>query len=552
MPYLYSKQTQNIDHNIVINKLPIAKGASSDSHAEEHNSTCLEGTRSELLDTVSRWIESSDSKTIFWLNGMAGTGKSTITRTISRSRSDSSVSFFFKRGEADRDSLKKFVPTLTHQLVQKFPSVAPLVQTAIEADHRICDKTFKEQFNRLIWEPLSKAWKPTTDSSRLIIVIDALDECEKDADIRLLIKILSSPTQPQPHVRIFVTSRPELPIRLGFSQVKDAYQDLVLHEISTPIVAHDISKFLASEFDKIRKDFNALTTDDQKLPLDWPEEVTLRRLTDMAVPLFIFAATLCRFVGDQRSGSPRARLIKVLDHARTSHGSQLDLTYGPVLMSQLTEVSKEDEEEIVKDFNYIVGSIVTLANPLSAQSLSRLLDVSQDTVHTRLGQLHSVLNVPSDDSPVRLLHLSFRDYLVDPRRNGNEFWVDQKIVHRYLAKNSLRVMQDRFQKTGENMCRMSYPGMRRSKVDPRIFARALPPELQYACRYWAHHWAVTDFNEDDGRIIYEFLKKYFLHWLEAMSLMGCARKSIGMIQLVTSWLKVRSPRIIGYTSMIMT
>jgi hypothetical protein len=46
-------------------------------------------------------------------------------------------------------------------------------------------------------------------------------------------------------LRIFLTSRPEIPVRYGLSQILDTeYQDFVLHRISLAIVDHDISLFL--------------------------------------------------------------------------------------------------------------------------------------------------------------------------------------------------------------------------------------------------------------------------------------------------------------------
>ncbi|KAI8716696.1 hypothetical protein NCS52_00963800 [Fusarium sp. LHS14.1] len=56
---------QNVDHKITLDRLPIAEGASFDSHAKEHNPTCLPDTRVELLEDVSRWIANPNSKTIY-------------------------------------------------------------------------------------------------------------------------------------------------------------------------------------------------------------------------------------------------------------------------------------------------------------------------------------------------------------------------------------------------------------------------------------------------------------------------------------------------------
>jgi pantothenate kinase-related protein Tda10 len=72
----------NIDQKLDVAKLPIAIGASFNSHNEEHNARCLPNTRTELLDQITKWANDKDGKPIFWLCGMAGTGKSTIARTI--------------------------------------------------------------------------------------------------------------------------------------------------------------------------------------------------------------------------------------------------------------------------------------------------------------------------------------------------------------------------------------------------------------------------------------------------------------------------------------
>nr|CEG04038.1 unnamed protein product [Fusarium acuminatum CS5907] len=532
---------QNVDYKAALDKLPIAEGASFDSHAEEHNPTCLPNTRVELLNDVCRWIDDPDSKTIFWLNGMAGTGKSTISRTLARLRyqnGDLGASFFFKKGETDRGNLAKFVPTLARQLASSVPGIAFHIKNAIDANPDIIGKAVREQFDKLIQEPLSKRMHTLTSPSSLVIVIDALDECERHNDIRLVINILSQTKILRPYLRVFLTSRPELPLRLGFSEVKGTYQDLVLHEVPTQIVEHDISTFLADEFRKIRESFNMTVADERKLPFDWPGQQILQDLTKMAVPLFIFAATVCRFVSDRRCGSPPIQLDKVLHHRSKSHRSHLDLIYGPVLRSQITGVSKGDGEQIINDFNLIVGTIVTLASPLSVLGLSRLLAISPDTVDDRLDTLHSVLSVPpTRNSPIRQLHLSFRDYLVDPaQKEANKLWVDEKLMHRNLAKNCFRIMDVGLQ---ENVCGMPFPGMRRSAMNPRHIAECLPPELQYACHYWARHYIAAGFETHDALVAYNFLKKHLLHWLEAMCLMGRMEECLNVIRSVASWLKDR-------------
>jgi len=90
---------------------------------------------------------------------MAGTGKSTISRTVAQNfadKGDLSASFFFKRGEGDRGHARMLFTTIAAQLVQKLPSLALHVQNVIEADPTILTKALKQQFDTLVLEPLGR------------------------------------------------------------------------------------------------------------------------------------------------------------------------------------------------------------------------------------------------------------------------------------------------------------------------------------------------------------------------------------------------------------
>jgi hypothetical protein len=137
----------------------------------------------------------------------------------------------------------------------------------------------------------------------------------------------------------------------------------------------------------------------------------------MAIPLFIFATTICRFVKDRRCGEPEEQLAKVLKYQTKSQESELDATYLPVLDQLLIKLTTSRRDEVVQKFKEIVGTIVILASPLSTTSLARLLDISKARVDHALDLLHSVLSIPSNsDTPVWLLHLSFQDFLLDTEK----------------------------------------------------------------------------------------------------------------------------------------
>ncbi|KAJ5335724.1 uncharacterized protein N7506_005660 [Penicillium brevicompactum] len=472
-------------------RLQTAKQAAFDSYDNQH-SECLPGTRIDLLREIEEWAKSPHGKCIFWLNGMAGTGKSTISQTVASRLQEQQLlgaSFFFRRGEEDRGTAKRLFPTLTEQMVNRVPQMLPRVQKAIDDDPNISEKVLREQFERLLLDPLCGI-EQQEETTRRVIVIDALDECDSEDDIRIILRLLprvQKSTSVQ--LRFLLTSRPELPIRLGFEGITDAHQDLVLHEIEKPVIEHDISLYFEDQFLRLKQK--------RSFPPDWPGAAATKILVDRAVPLFIAAATICRFIGDVK-WNPQKRLEAILTDQST-YVSKMDSTYVPVLKQLLTGQNETESRELLEEFKEIVGMIIILATPLSINSLSHLIDRDSDDVKCRLDQLHSVLGVPNNfDSPVRILHLSFRDFLLDHREDESKFWIDEKYANQRLAER----------------CPLH------------------TPELKYACRYWAHHLVQCTDLPSMMHNVYRFLQVHFLHWVEAMSLLRLTSAVLGILDLL--------------------
>ncbi|KAH6883935.1 putative wd40 protein [Thelonectria olida] len=538
-----------LDQKMVLDRLPVAAGASFDSRDEEHNSTCLQDTRVDLLRQIQEWASNPHTKALFWLNGMAGTGKSTISRTICRQFVQSSrlgSSFFFKRGEADRGSLSRFFTTIAAQLAEMHPVIAPHIKSAIDGDPNISRKATREQFDKLIKQPLGHISLDTRRMSSLVFVIDALDECDRDEDAKLIINLFSCYTKDlHPKLKVLITSRPELPIRLGFNTVKGTYQDLILHEIPPDIIEHDIATFLGHELIRIKTEYNSSMPADRQLPSDWPGKQNIQILVRMAIPLFIFAATTCRFLADRRCGNPNKQLREVLDFQTESQASQLDATYLPILNRLINGLSAKRQNEVIERFRGIVGPIVILASPLSTVALGEILGVPKYEIDDQLDLLHSVLSIPSSDQlPVRLLHLSFRDFLVDPEKQGkNSFWVDEEDTHKKMAAHCLHIMDKHLH---TDICQLVKPGTSRLSINAEKIQSHMPSELQYACLYWVYHMQQAEMAISDDSEVYGFLLNHFLHWLEALSLIGRASESLSIIKVLQSVLKPEGSKELGY------
>ncbi|KAJ5375973.1 NACHT and WD40 domain protein [Penicillium cosmopolitanum] len=506
-------------------QLPIVPEALFNPSTDQHENECLEGTRVDLLRQIKEWAfspqDSREGRSIFWLNGMAGTGKSTISRTLARYFNEIhalGASFFFKRGEGDRGNATKLISSIVRQLVISLPRLRHPIEQAIHDDPHIVMKGMKEQFNKLILHPLFalSSQRPNFTAQTVIIVIDALDECEKDDDIRLILHLLPQLQRPRLlHLRVFITSRPELEIRAGFSGVSN-HEDFILHKIAKEAVSHDLALFLSHRLSKIRTE--------RSFPIDWPGESKIHHLVRLSSSLFIFAATICRMFED-RSLDPGEVLAEIL--VSSEQTSKLDRAYLHVLNRLVKGPGNgRRQEEVAKGFQQVVGAIVTLESPLSIFALSNLLNMTQTTIQSRLDLLHSVLSVPNSmTQPVRLFHLSFRDFLLDPEtRHKSPLWIDSLEAHGYIAMKCLSLCQKSLR---QNICQLPGYDTSRKFLDYETLNRYLPPEMHYACRHWVYHLTqsiqtIHTVHTSDGIInnAVSFLRAHFLHWVEAMILLG--------------------------------
>ena len=228
---------------------------------------------------------------------MAGTGKSTIARTVARKYHDKNrlgASFFFSKGRGDVSHARKLFTSIAAQLASKSPSLKRYICEAI-AEHRgIASQTLGDQWNQLLLRPLSKL-EADSIQSPLILVIDALDECESENDIRGILRLLTTTKDLDTvQLRVFITSRPETPIRFGFRAIPgDICQGFVLHDISQSVVEHDISIFIKHKLKEIQER--------RFLSAEWPDEQNIELLVQRAGSLFIYAAAICRLIGDSNS-----------------------------------------------------------------------------------------------------------------------------------------------------------------------------------------------------------------------------------------------------------
>ncbi|CUA73490.1 putative WD repeat-containing protein alr3466 [Nostoc sp, PCC 7120] [Rhizoctonia solani] len=496
---------------------------SAEAHVVQRRE-CTPNTRTQVLSDLNAWKDKPDGQKVCWMSGMAGTGKTTITNTLCSTLDQSyelGASFFCTRSLPPCRDVKLILPTIAYQLARfSDPFRGALVQV-LDRDPDVHTKALRVQFQRMILEPLHDVRGSLPNN--LVVVIDALDECDDGNGVEQILEVLLEKASDLP-IKFLISSRPEYHIRdrIGRSVRKT---QLTLHELDEAIVKTDIETYLRAELTML------------SIPLTGEQ---LDTLVERAGVLFIYAATVIRYITDI-DADPLERLDTVLQASKTeterSTGTEeINGLYEAVLASAFSNSRLGRSEKQRREL--VLHSVVCAQEPLTIQGLAGLLGFSSAQVLTALRPLWSVLHISGQSATdrVNILHASFPDYMLDPNRSG-QFTCNAKLHHGKLAELC-------FGRIGRNIPQFNICNLESSymldedipDLDQRV-KQAIPMDLLYACQYWAVHLCLGEKSDERATELHDFLSKRLLLWMEVLNLTKRAEKSIGLVEQAMSWLR---------------
>ncbi|KAG8997424.1 hypothetical protein FRB94_007671 [Tulasnella sp. JGI-2019a] len=549
-------------------------------------SGCLEGTRIAILQKLRRWIFDPDQPRlrIVWLNGQAGTGKSAIAHTISEdcaAEGKLGASFFFSQDQADRANGLRVLTTIAYQLARSIPGFQTPLVAALRDDPEASSSDLLTQLTKLILEPL----RTVIDTAPLpiVIVLDALNECESSAHATDIVKHLAQIASKLPdkcRLRVLITSRPELDMQAAIQTIAFdnsttrgksadrrkaskpspmALEIASLDEIDPKIVGDDIKRYLRSRL----QDNRDIATDSQ-----------IERLVEIAQGLFIAASTAVKYIndsflpnidgwmkrletilsveGNDSDWRLRADGVTRLGVGSTRPFQALDSMYSKILWKALPP-GRDTDKDVENDAPVVLGTITLLFNPLSLRSLAALLELPPRAVTNSLLPFHSVVFVPNydqeDSAPLRLIHPSFPNFLTASSRcTDTRFFVDPASQHSRVALLCLDHMS---KSLSRDMCNIGFlptPNSAVTDLHKRLQVK-VPLHLRYACSSWPLHLdqagfsGYTDNSVRDGKAsrlldaFEKFVRTKLLCWLEVMSLLGRLDAVMPLLRVVNDGLR---------------
>ena len=446
---------------------------------------CLEGTRVAILDGIELWARDPGGPPVFWLNGPAWAGKTSIAQSIAEMFSADGrlgASFFCSPKPEGRSNPGLIFPTLAVQLAYKYPKIRSLLAPLMQSYPGIARDSVHRQMEELIARPLRESGIST------VIVIDGLDLCCGWGQCTsTVLSALGQFMSQIPKVKFFLTGRPEIPIRRGFRllPLAEATEVFTLHDVKPSQVDSDIRLFFKREFAELADRRGGLGS--------WPTEEHLDLLCKRAGGLFIYALATVKFI-DHKERDPREQLDRILQAPGDSEyegGAMIkpNTTLDSLYLSTLQDIFGEVLRCKFSRLRSVLGAVVLATDPLSPSAIASLLDFSMDQVLPFLSTLHSLFIIEKGiDHPVQPFHRSFSHFITDPTRcTSREFYISPPDHHSDLLTGCLELMNRTLEK---DMFRLP-DGVVSSEVNDlqERTERSIDQALRYACRSWHKHLA---------------------------------------------------------------
>ncbi|KDN36145.1 hypothetical protein RSAG8_11026, partial [Rhizoctonia solani AG-8 WAC10335] len=481
---------------------------------------CTPGTRQPQIDLLLEWTHDPESGRTCWMNGMAGTGKTTIAHSVCSSLEQVSAlgaSFFCSRVIPECRQVKHIIPTIAYQLSRYSLPFRFALDQILQLNPDARTRSLKTQYQKLIVEPLEVKGSLPTD---FIVVIDALDECENEESLGQILDLILSPTIALP-IRFLLSSRPEPEINRKMAHrvhAQDGSQ-LVLRYINADAVKSDIETYMRHELEHVP------LTDSQ-----WSS------LIERCGVLFIYASTACRLVkqGHEMKTLNEAIGVIVGSASASAHEDEnpIDELYSMILTaafnkSRMSEANRRRMRELLE-------TVICAIEPMTLDTFATLLGLEGvEQANALLQPLRSVLNVTAIGF-VTTLHASFPDFMLSFGRSA-EFHCVAASRHTALAESCIQIIDG--VETKFNICGLSSSHLSDDEVESieKRVDQAISPGLIYACQYWSTHLYLGGERQELVAIVHKFFSERLLLWMEILNLTKRMRFGTSVIRDAEKW-----------------
>lgn len=486
-------------------------------------SICFADTQASIRTDITEWASSTSDQNIFWLNGVAGSGKSTIATTIAKEFRSSSLGAYilFERGKSEPGSVFR---TIAWKLAENNLTLANHIFTTCSNSKDVATLSDEENFEILFKNVLISA---DDVEGPILIILDGLDECGSPAERGMLMRRLEHDFSEIPSkFRFLIASRPEEDIMASLTDKPHIREAKLDHNSDDS--KRDVQAYLSYAMREVVKG---------KEPEGWDWEAVLKVLGEAANGLFIWASTLVKFISTQTYKFAKLRELVSNPNSHTPDG-----LYATVFSSSINwKENMPSGGSMASHFSKIFALILFSKEQLTNVDIDGMLGLSSDqSSHTILSKLQSVVAYKAGN-PIRLRHTSFYDYLTSAVCRGDPWYVDVVSQNQLLANQCFDVLAASLK---FNICDLKTSFIRNDDIPDltELINQNISQHLIYACRFWAQHLRDVPFSKDLLKQLATFAYDHLFHWFEVLSLTKNFYHQAGQaLQEAIDWIEVRLP-----------
>jgi hypothetical protein len=477
----------------------------------------IEDTKGGLLEGSYHWIlenpdfqhwRSNQQSRLLWIKGDPGKGKTMLLCGIidelkkSIANSDLLSYFFCQATDSRINNATAMLRGLIYLLVYQQPSLI----SHIRKKHDHTGRMLFEDANA--WVALSEIFTsilqdPSLNSAYL--VLDALDECV--VDLPKLLQFIVQISSGCPHVKWIVSSRNWPNIEKDLDKATEKIR--LCLELNENSISAAVVTFIQFKVDWLahRNKYNRNTRD-----------AVQHYLSINADGTFLWVALVCQ----ELSNTPGWKAQRNL----TAFPPGLDALY----RRMIDQIWDSDDAELC---TRILAAVSAVYRPLMLDELASVVEMP-DGVAGEYEPLSEIIGLCGSFLTLRghtisFVHQSAKDFLVEKAYNET-FPSGIEHVHHTIFSRSLQVMSE---KLARDIYGIVAPGLPIDQVKQPDPDPLLP--TRYSCVYWIDHLLNCDSSRNaeddfkDGEAVNDFLRRYYLYWLEALSL--CRSMPEGIVSM---------------------
>ncbi|KAL7755657.1 hypothetical protein ACKLNR_014184 [Fusarium oxysporum f. sp. zingiberi] len=479
---------------------------STDPHDDK---TRIEQTKGGLLEDSYRWIlnnadfqqwRDDEQSRLLWIKGDPGKGKTMLLCGIInelKKQTTKLLSYFFCQGTDSRiNNATAVLRGLIYLLVVQQSSLIPHLRK--KYDH--AGKGLFEDVNA--WWALSEIFADILRDPNLkstFLIIDALDECEKDLSKLLdLINQHSSSSR----VKWIVSSRNILDIEHKFRVDRSRSRLSLELNQNTECVSQAVDAYIKHSVSQLP------SIQDDQLRQDELREAMRQK----ANGTFLWVSLVIKELKEVESWE----ILQVVDEMP----SDLKAVYDRML-EQIQRLKRRNPDLC----RQLLSTVCTAYRPLSLIELGFLSGLPNEisekpqSIRRIVTMCGSFLTI--HDENIYIVHQSVKDFF-SMEVFQTIFPSGQGSVHYSTFSRSLQVMSKNLRRDIYGLHGLGCPIDKVKQPDPDPLATA-----RYSCIYWVDHLSdaishkisapINDLH--DNGTVHQFFRKKYLYWLEALSLL---------------------------------